>query len=95
MDTFARWKVVDPLAFFQTVNNVVGALARLDDIIDPAVRNFITSYPLIETVRMSNRKLDTYEIGMDNKQQDVRVIRDITAGRREIIKGYSNRPGPN
>ena len=26
-------------------------LARLDDIIDAAVRNFITSYPLIETVR--------------------------------------------
>ncbi len=94
VDTFARWKVVDPLAFFQTVNNVVGALARLDDIIDPAVRNFITSYPLIETVRMSNRKLDTYEIGMDNKQQDVRVIRDITAGRREIIKGILKQARP-
>ena len=51
MDTFARWKIVDPLKFFETVNNVMGAQARLDDIIDPAVRNFITSYPLIETVR--------------------------------------------
>ena len=61
VDTFARWKIVEPLKFFQTVNNVTGAMARLDDIIDPAVRNFITSYPLIETVRMTDRKLDTFE----------------------------------
>ena len=60
VDTFSRWKIIDPLKFFQTVNNFVGALARLDDILDPAVRNFITSYPLIETVRMTNRELDTF-----------------------------------
>ena len=47
VDTFARWKIIDPLKFFQTVTNTTGALARLDDIIDSAVRNFITSYPLI------------------------------------------------
>jgi membrane protease subunit HflC len=52
VDTFARWKIVDPLKFFETVNNVYAGLGRLDDIIDPAVRNFITSFPLIETVRL-------------------------------------------
>jgi membrane protease subunit HflC len=86
VDTFARWKIVDPLAFFQTVNNVVGALARLDDILDAAVRNFITSYPLIETVRTSNRKLDTYEIGLE-ENKEVRTISEITVGRKKIIKG--------
>ncbi|MFO7962871.1 MAG: acetyl-CoA carboxylase biotin carboxylase subunit, partial [Desulfobacterales bacterium] len=50
VDTFARWKIVDPVKFFQTVNNAIIAKGRLDDIIDPAVRNFITSYRLIETV---------------------------------------------
>ena len=93
VDTFARWKIVDPLKFFQTVNNVVGGLARLDDIIDAAVRNFITSYPLLETVRMSNRKLDTYEIGMD-QDQDQRVIRDITFGRQKIVKGILDQAEP-
>ena len=52
VDTFARWKIVDPVKFFQTVNNTISAMGRLDDIIDPAVTNFITSYPLIETVRL-------------------------------------------
>ena len=61
VDTFARWKIIDPLKFFQTVNNVVGGLARLDDIIDAAVRNFIAKNPLIETVRWTNRKLDVSE----------------------------------
>ena len=55
VDTFARWKIVDPLKFFQTVGNMTGAMGRLDDILDSAVRNFVTSYPLIETVRMTNR----------------------------------------
>ena len=86
VDTFSRWKIIDPLKFFQTVNNVVGALARLDDILDPAVRNFITSYPLIETVRMTNRELDTFEAGV-NQDEEKRPLGEITTGRQKIIKG--------
>ena len=86
VDTFSRWKIVDPLKFFQTVNNVLGAQARLDDIIGPAVRNFITSYPLIETVRMTNRELDTFQVGVD-QDQDKRPLGEITMGRQKIVKG--------
>ena len=93
VDTFARWKVVDPLKFFQTVNNVTGALARLDDIIDPAVRNFISSYHLIETVRWTNRELDTYEVGID-KIQEARVIREITTGRQKIVENILEQAMP-
>jgi len=93
VDTFARWKIVEPLKFFQTVNNVTGAMARLDDIIDPAVRNFITSHPLIETVRMSNRKLDTFEMGVDQIAEK-RVLIEITTGREKIIKGILKQASP-
>jgi len=51
VDTFARWKIVDPVKFFESVNNLVSAKGRLDEIIDPAVRNLITSNKLIEAVR--------------------------------------------
>ncbi|MBW2175336.1 MAG: protease modulator HflC [Deltaproteobacteria bacterium] len=86
-DTFARWKVVDPLKFFQTVNNVTGALGRLDDIIDPAVRNMITSYALIESVRRTNRELDTFELGVDQeKTKDKRQLGTVKIGREEITK---------
>lgn len=95
VDTFARWKIVDPLAFFQTVTNVIGALGRLDDIIDPAVRNLITSYPLIETVRRTNRELDTFEPGLE--QEDTKQksrLGTVKFGREEINKGIMEQAQP-
>ncbi len=94
VDTFARWKIVDPIKFFQTVNNTVRAMGRLDDIIDPAVRNFITSYKLIETVRMSNRKLDTFETGPQDSGKDKREIYSITTGREKITEGIMKQAQP-
>ncbi len=92
VDTFARWKIVDPLAFFQTVNNVVGALGRLDDIIDSAVRNYITSYPLIETVRRTNRKLEFELVG--DQIQDRSLLGEVTVGRAAIAKGILDQAQP-
>jgi membrane protease subunit HflC len=95
VDTFARWKIVDPLKFFQTVNNVLGGMARLDDIIDPAVRDFIAKNPLIETVRWTNRKLDIAEAGMGADQvADERVLAKVTTGRQEIVKGILAQADP-
>jgi membrane protease subunit HflC len=93
VDTFARWKIVDPLKFFQTVNNVVGGLARLDDIIDAAVRNFIAKNPLIETVRWTNRELDVSEEGVEQTAHR-RVMAEITTGRQNIVKGILNQANP-
>jgi len=93
VDAFARWKIVDPLKFFQTVNNVVGALARLDDIIDPAVRNFITSYSLIETVRNSNRVLDKLDVDTDHPQGE-ELFTEVTTGRGKIMKGIMEQAQP-
>ena len=92
VDTFARWLIVDPIKFFQTVTNINSALGRLDDIIDPAVRNFITSYPLIETVRQTNRKMDTFEMGMDESND--RHIGTIKIGREKITEGIQNQAKP-
>ncbi|MBT3259568.1 MAG: protease modulator HflC [Deltaproteobacteria bacterium] len=94
VDTFARWKIIDPLKFFETVNNVMGAQARLDDIIDPAVRNFITSYPLIETVRDTNRELDTFEVGLGHTKEEARALGEITEGRRKITRGIMAQAQP-
>ena len=82
VDTFARWRIVDAIKFFQTVNNTVSAQGRLDDIIDPAVRNLITENKLIETVRKTNRELDTYEVGLEDIKK--RPSYKIKTGREEI-----------
>lgn len=93
VDTFARWKIVDPLKFFQTVNNERGALGRLDDIINSTVRNFVTSYSLIETVRMSNRELDVSETDVDRVRTRSR-LGEVLMGREKIAKGILDQAQP-
>lgn len=94
VDTFARWKIVDPVLFFQTVNNRFNAIGKLNDIIDPAVRNFITSYRLIEAVRTSNRELGVDEIGLEEGDKDKRETYAITFGREKITKGIMEQAQP-
>ncbi|RZB30613.1 MAG: membrane protease subunit HflC [Desulfobacteraceae bacterium Eth-SRB1] len=94
VDTFARWKIVDPINFFQTVSNTVSALARLDDIIDPAVRNFITSYRLIEAVRNTNRELNISEVGLEDVKKERLDAYNITTGREKITAGILKQAQP-
>jgi membrane protease subunit HflC len=93
VDTFARWKIVDCLKFFQSVNRIERAFARLDDIIDPAVRNAITAYPLIETVRNSNRKFDVVGI-VDDRSGEKGAVPEIRTGREKIIKSVLEQAQP-
>lgn len=67
VDSFSRWRIVDPVAYLETVRTIENALMRLDDIINPAVRNAITSHPLIETVRNSNREMTTLDHDIEDE----------------------------
>ncbi|MCP4372467.1 MAG: protease modulator HflC [Deltaproteobacteria bacterium] len=94
VDTFARWKIVDPIKFFQTVNNRFNAIGKLNDIIDPSVRNYITSYSLIEAVRKTNRELGIDEIGLEDIKKDQRASYSITFGREKITEGIMKQAQP-
>lgn len=94
VDTFARWKIVEPITFFQTVNNRFNAVGKLNDIIDPAVRNAITSHRLISAVRNTNREMDTAEIGREDESQAPRDTYAIEIGRAEITKGILEQAKP-
>jgi len=94
VDTFARWKIVEPITFFQTVNNRFNAVGKLNDIIDPAVRNAITSHRLISAVRNTNREMDTAEIGREDEAKDHRDTYAIEIGRGEITKGILEQAKP-
>lgn len=97
VDAFARWKIVDPVKFLETVRTPFNAKARLDDIIDPAVRNFVTSFRLIETVRKSSRELDTFEVGITDANEEQRrrgPLFTITTGREKIMEGILKQAQP-
>jgi len=55
VDTYARWRIIDPLLFFQRLRDERGAQSRLDDILDGETRNTIAKHNLIEVVRSTNR----------------------------------------
>ncbi len=82
VDTYARWRIADPLRFYQAVRDERGAQSRLDDIVDGETRNAVASFDLIEIVRSSNRVFETTEelegIGA------AEAMAKITTGRSKI-----------
>jgi len=91
IDTYARWRIKDPLKFFETVGNEMGAQSRLDDILDGETRIAIAKYNLIEVVRTTNRPMEmaaTYSGELsDNSEFVVKVGREKIT--RQILEKVS------
>jgi len=50
VDHYTKWRITDPLLFYQTVRTETGAQARLDDITYAALREALGRHTLIEVV---------------------------------------------
>ena len=86
IDSFARWKIVEPVKFFQTVGTVPVATRRLNGIIDPAVKNLITANDLIEAVRRTDRKLDIFEAELEKPSKGKTADDEIKMGRQQMTQ---------
>jgi modulator of FtsH protease HflC len=84
VDTYARWRIADPLLFFQRLRDERGAQSRLDDIIDGETRNAIASHNLIEVVRSSNRTFERAEEVEDVMETE--AARQVEFGRDKITR---------
>jgi modulator of FtsH protease HflC len=82
VDTYARWRIVDPLKFFQSVRDERGAQSRLDDIIDSETRNVIAAHDLIEVVRSTNRDFNRVETDAG----DTTAPAKVQAGRAKLTQ---------
>jgi len=83
VDTYARWRIVDPLLFFQRLRDERGAQSRLDDILDGETRNAVARYDLIELVRSSNRNPD--DVLVEAEEEEV-ILNVIEKGREQISR---------
>jgi len=81
VDTYARWRITDPLLFFQRLKDERGAQTRLDDILDGETRNSIAKHDLVEVVRTSNREPEQDEA----LPEDAGTLDPIEYG-REVIR---------
>ena len=83
VDTYARWRISDPLLFFQRVTDERGAQTRLDDILDGETRNAVARHDLVEVVRTSNRDPETVQVDIDSADA---VLAQIQVGRSAITE---------
>ena len=81
VDTYARWRISDPLLFFQRLRDERGAETRISATIDGETRNSVARHDLVEVVRNSNR--DTADILLD-AEEETAILEEILIGRAEL-----------
>jgi len=62
VDTTARWRIVDAQKFLEVLGTYSQAYAKLDDIIDAVLRDYVSANPLVELVRTTNEMLTVEEV---------------------------------
>ena len=83
VDTYARWRITDPLLFFQRLRDERGAQSRLDDILDGETRNAVARHNLIELVRSTNR--NEADVQIESEEEAV-ILEALEQGREEITR---------
>lgn len=56
VDTFARWRVVDPLQYYKSLRNERSALSRLNDAIGSDTQKVVAKHDLIELIRSDKER---------------------------------------
>ncbi|MCX6546056.1 MAG: protease modulator HflC [Acidobacteria bacterium] len=92
VETYTRWRIKDPVVFFQVVTDETNAQSRLDDIVDGEIRNVVASNDLIEMVRSTDRKFAETEEVADMGTAE--ASRPITMGREKITRAILEKSRP-
>jgi len=83
VNTYARWRISDPLKFFQRLRDERQAQTRLDDILDGETRNSVARHDLVEVVRSTNRAPELIAL---ESEEDTAGLEEIQTGREEITR---------
>lgn len=88
VDTYGRWRIADPLLYFQRLKSEISALSRLDDILDGETRNAIARHELVEIIRTSNRDplRDEVLAGAAGAGSSIGTLDPISVGRVKIAQ---------
>ena len=92
VDSFARYRIVDPLKFFQTVRNEATFSDRFGRIINAAVRGNIAQYSLAALLSENRSKImSSIQANLQDEEKSYGVeIIDIRIGRTDLTEQVSN-----
>jgi membrane protease subunit HflC len=86
VDAFARYRIVDPLLYFQRVRNEVTARDRLGKLINPSLRRVLAKVKLVDILspkRVGMMKRITDDVTADSLSLGIEIV-DIRIGRTDL-----------
>lgn len=86
VDTFARWRIKEPLIFFQKLNDLRTAQSRLDTFIGGATRDVVAANDFIEMVRSTKDRKPVIDpsIAADRTGSTIGTLPTIKVGREKL-----------
>jgi membrane protease subunit HflC len=92
VDNFARWRISDPLLYFNRLNDERSALSRLDDILISETRTAVATNDLVEIIRVTKGRQPLRDQELEQSGTILpSSIPDIAIGRGEIEKQITSR----
>jgi membrane protease subunit HflC len=89
VDTTARWRIVDAQKFLEVLGTYNQAYAKLDDIIDAVLRDYVSANPLVELVRTTNEMPSVENVEgkvLSPFQDEATAPETVTLGREKITR---------
>ena len=89
VDTTARWRIVDAQKFLEVLGTYNQAYAKLDDIIDAVLRDYVSANPLVELVRTTNEMPTVEDVEgkvLSPFQDEATAPETVRLGREKITR---------
>jgi membrane protease subunit HflC len=96
VDTFARWRITDPMRYYLRLRDERSAQSRLEDILGSETRTAIARHELIEVVRSDKDRKPLHDdsLGPIAEEGTLGVLRPIRVGRAAIEKNVFDAAAP-
>ena len=97
VDTFARWRITDPMQYFLRLRDERSAQSRLEDILGSETRTVVARHELIEVVRTEKQRKPLQDENAAATLTGVGalgVLRPIQFGRAELEKSIFESAAP-
>ncbi|MGZ5021156.1 MAG: protease modulator HflC [Chthoniobacterales bacterium] len=92
VDCFARWRISDPLLFYNSLSDERSALSRLDDILGSETRTAVATHDLVEIIRVTKGRQPVRDEELEKSGTILpSTIPDIELGRGAIEKQITER----
>src|SRR4030088_2879268 len=92
VDCFARWRISDPLLYYNRLNDERSALSRLDDILGSETRTAVATHDLVEIIRVTKGRQPVRDTELEKSGTVLpSKLPDIELGRGEIEKQITER----